>query len=241
MFDAEAAGSRTLALFPADRRKAAADDASAARLRLSELRLHRPRQWGDPLAGRPLVARPATRPVLGRTPAREPEANALGPNPARPGRLPADRTRQRVAAVSRVVRQERHGRSVGIGFRPGRGAQALCLPRLVARAQGRAVLASDGALARSLQRRFRRAALQSDQHLFRDQRLGSARGRQTSPRLQPRRAARLPATGDRPGGNRRRSAAGLRRPARQHRRQQDVADVSGQDRTAIWEGAAPSG
>jgi hypothetical protein len=46
VFDAEAGGSRTLALFPADRCQAAADDASVVRLRLSELRLHRPRQWG---------------------------------------------------------------------------------------------------------------------------------------------------------------------------------------------------
>src|SRR5277367_4213213 len=49
-----------------------------------------------------------------------------------------------------MVRQERHGRSAGGGFRLGRDAQALCLPRPVARPQGRAVLASDGALARSL-------------------------------------------------------------------------------------------
>jgi hypothetical protein len=46
VFDAEAGGSRTLALFSADRCKAAADDASAARLRLSGLRPHRPHQWG---------------------------------------------------------------------------------------------------------------------------------------------------------------------------------------------------
>ena len=38
--------SRTLALFPEDRCEAAADDASVVRLRLSEMRLHRPRQWG---------------------------------------------------------------------------------------------------------------------------------------------------------------------------------------------------
>src|SRR6202161_2943714 len=64
-----------------------------------------------------------------------------------------------------MVRQERHGRSAGGGFRLGRDAQALCLPRPVARPQGRAVLASDGALARSVQRQFRRAAVRSDQHL----------------------------------------------------------------------------
>src|SRR5580698_8666455 len=53
---------------------------------------------GRLLVGRPVVARAATRPVLGRAPAREPEANALGSGSASAGRLPTDRTRQRVAA-----------------------------------------------------------------------------------------------------------------------------------------------
>jgi hypothetical protein len=46
VFDTDAGGSRTLALFPEDRCDSVADDASVVRLRLSELRLHRPRQWG---------------------------------------------------------------------------------------------------------------------------------------------------------------------------------------------------
>ncbi len=47
VFDADAGGSRTLALFPEDRCEgASADDASLVRLRLSEMRLRRPRQWG---------------------------------------------------------------------------------------------------------------------------------------------------------------------------------------------------
>jgi hypothetical protein len=46
VFDVDAGRSRTLALFPEDRCEAAADDASAVRLCLSEMRLHRPRQWG---------------------------------------------------------------------------------------------------------------------------------------------------------------------------------------------------
>jgi len=45
VFDTDAGGPRTLALFPEDR-CAVADDASVVRLRLSELRLCRPRQWG---------------------------------------------------------------------------------------------------------------------------------------------------------------------------------------------------
>ena len=39
-------GPRTLSLFPEDRCEALADDASVLRLRLSELQLRRPRQWG---------------------------------------------------------------------------------------------------------------------------------------------------------------------------------------------------
>src|SRR5271168_317304 len=46
VFDAETGGSQTLALFPEDRCEAVADDSSVVRLRLSDLRLHRPRQWG---------------------------------------------------------------------------------------------------------------------------------------------------------------------------------------------------
>src|SRR6202043_2386898 len=56
---------------------------------------------GRLLVGGPVVARAATRPVLGGAPAREPEANALGSSSASAGRLPTDRTRQRVAAASR--------------------------------------------------------------------------------------------------------------------------------------------
>src|SRR5580658_10311360 len=94
---------------------------------------------GRLLVGGPVVARAATRPVLGGAPACEPEENALGSSSASAGRLPTDRTRQRVAAASRMVRQERHGRSAGGGFRLGRDARALCLPRPVARPHGRAV------------------------------------------------------------------------------------------------------
>jgi hypothetical protein len=46
VFDADAGSSRTLALFPENRCEVAADDASGVRLRISEMRLHRPRQWG---------------------------------------------------------------------------------------------------------------------------------------------------------------------------------------------------
>src|SRR5271165_6721095 len=46
VFDADAGGCQTLVLFADDRCEAVAADASVVRLRLAELRLHRPRQWG---------------------------------------------------------------------------------------------------------------------------------------------------------------------------------------------------
>jgi hypothetical protein len=53
VFDEDAGRARTLALFPEDRCEAAAGDASIVQIRLSEMRLHRPRQWGACwLAGR---------------------------------------------------------------------------------------------------------------------------------------------------------------------------------------------
>jgi Transposase DDE domain len=46
VFDEDAGRPRTLALFPEDRAEIAAGDESIVRLRLSEMRLQRPRQWG---------------------------------------------------------------------------------------------------------------------------------------------------------------------------------------------------
>jgi hypothetical protein len=46
VFDEDAGRSRTLALFSGDRREVAAGEACVVQLRLSEMRLERPRQWG---------------------------------------------------------------------------------------------------------------------------------------------------------------------------------------------------
>jgi len=46
VFDEDAGRARTLALFPEDRGEIIADDKSVVQVRLSEMRLHRPRQWG---------------------------------------------------------------------------------------------------------------------------------------------------------------------------------------------------
>src|SRR5580704_1201855 len=46
VFDEDAGRSRTLSLFPEDQCEASAGNAFVVHLRLSEMRLHRPRQWG---------------------------------------------------------------------------------------------------------------------------------------------------------------------------------------------------
>src|SRR5271154_4527935 len=46
VFAADAGSSRTLDLFPEDRCEVAVDAPSVVRVRISEIRLHRPRQWG---------------------------------------------------------------------------------------------------------------------------------------------------------------------------------------------------
>src|SRR6202790_5789713 len=51
VFDEDTGHSRTLALFPEDRCEVARSDASIVQLRLSEMQLHRPRQWGACLLG----------------------------------------------------------------------------------------------------------------------------------------------------------------------------------------------
>jgi hypothetical protein len=58
---------RTLALFPEDRCEAVAGDASVVRLRLSEMRLHRPRQWGACWLAGQLWRGASARSVLGRS------------------------------------------------------------------------------------------------------------------------------------------------------------------------------
>src|SRR5258708_14783716 len=68
VFDVDAGRARTLSLFPEDRCEAIVGDASVVQLRLSEMQLQRPRQWGacwlagqlwqGPQLGRVWAARP---------------------------------------------------------------------------------------------------------------------------------------------------------------------------------------
>src|ERR1700682_5753995 len=137
VFDEDAGRSRTLALFPEDRCEAVAGDASVVQLRLSEMQLRRPRQLG---------AGASARPVLGRSFAAEPKEDTVGSDSAGARQLSADRAGQRVAAASPMVRHQRDGRFAGSRLRIGGRAQALCLSRSAARAQGSVILASGRAL-----------------------------------------------------------------------------------------------
>src|SRR5271157_5878753 len=99
---------------------------------------------GRVLAGADVVGRVATRSVLGRASAGEPQGDALGSGTVRAGRLSPAGAGQRVAAASGMVRTDRAGRSAGRRLRAGRDPQALSLPRPAAGAQTSAVRSSDG-------------------------------------------------------------------------------------------------
>ena len=137
------------------------------RVRLSELRLRRPRQWGACWLALQLW--------------RELQLDRFWGERLAPSRKGTRWDQVLLVLVAyrliapgsewRLHREwfgrSRAGRSAGRGLRPGRDAQALCLSRSAAGAQAGAVRSSGGALARSVQRQLRRAALRSDQHLFR--------------------------------------------------------------------------
>src|SRR3981189_2461788 len=116
VFDEDAGHARTLALFPEDRCEAVVGDASVVQLRLSEMQLRRPRQMGRLLVGRAVVAGASARWVLGQSPAAKSEGNAVGSGSAGSRRLPADRSGERPATASRMVRQQRDGRCSRCSF-----------------------------------------------------------------------------------------------------------------------------
>ena len=102
---------RMLSLFPEDRCEGLLPDASIVRLRLNELRLCRPRQWGGCWLALSLWRELELDCFWGGTAAAEPQGYAVGPGAVAADDLPASGTRQRVAIASRMVRAQRHGRS----------------------------------------------------------------------------------------------------------------------------------
>jgi hypothetical protein len=108
VFDEDAGRPRTLALFPEDR-CTPAEGGDVIRLRLSEMRLCRPRQWGDCWLAGVAVARTASRSLLGQTPAGKPQRNALERRAASVGDVSAHRAGQRMAPASPVVPRQCDG------------------------------------------------------------------------------------------------------------------------------------
>src|SRR6476646_7062055 len=113
VLDDDAGHPRTMALFPEDRCTGLAPARSIVQLRLSDMRLCRPRQWGACwLAGQLWQALQLDRFWADRLPPSR-KGTRMGSGPAGIGIVPADRTGQRVEAASRLVRQGRHGRPAG--------------------------------------------------------------------------------------------------------------------------------
>ena len=157
---------RQVALFPAG--SMPVDDVDAIGVRLSELSLRRPRQWGACWLAlqlwQQLELDSFWRPRL--RPSREGTAVAEGAQDA--GGLPAHRPGLGMAAAPPVVRRQRDGRPAGLGLRAGREEHAVPLPGQAGRAQGRAVQVPGAPLGRTVRREVRRAAVRPDQHLLRD-------------------------------------------------------------------------
>jgi hypothetical protein len=100
VFDEDAGRPRTLALFPEDRCAAVAPDRSTVQLRLSEMRLCRPRQWGACWLTGQLWEELQTESLLVRAPAGQPQRHAVGSGFASARVVPADRAWQRVEVAS---------------------------------------------------------------------------------------------------------------------------------------------
>src|SRR5271163_625771 len=92
VFDEDAGRSRTLALFPEDRCEVAAGDACVVQTSCVRDAASAPAAMGHVLAGRAVVAGAGTRSVLGRSPAAEPQEDAVGSGSAGSRQLPADRS-----------------------------------------------------------------------------------------------------------------------------------------------------
>ncbi len=125
VLDDDAGHPRTLALFPDVRCAAVASDSSIFLLRLSDMRLCRPRHWGAGWLAGQLWRDMRLEQFWGRSACRRTARGyALGSGLHVLVSVSIDRARQRMEAAPRLVRQERHGRPVGGRLRSGGVAQA---------------------------------------------------------------------------------------------------------------------
>src|SRR5207249_11542344 len=107
------------------------------------------------------------RSVLGNALAGLARRDQLAAYPANFGVLSADRSGQRVAAASAMVRAERDWGSPRRGLFAGIEERAISLPGQGAATQERVVQPSAATLAGSVRRQLRGSPLRLDQHLFR--------------------------------------------------------------------------
>src|ERR1700756_4965147 len=127
---------RTLSLFPEDRGAGVLADTSIVHVKLSQLQLRRPRQWGACwlalMLWRELQLDQFWSKRLGSS-RKGTRWDQSGP--VRAGRLSLAGAGQRVATAPRVVSAQCPGRSAGRGCRAGRDPQAVPLSRPAAGAQ----------------------------------------------------------------------------------------------------------
>jgi hypothetical protein len=95
-----AAQPRTLSLFPEDRCAAALADASTVHVKLSQLQLRRPRQWGACWLALTLWRELQLDQFWSKAVGVEPQRDALGSGAVRAGRLPPAGAGQRMAPTS---------------------------------------------------------------------------------------------------------------------------------------------
>src|SRR5882724_2616488 len=240
---------RTLSLFAEDGCEGLLPDASIVRLRLNELRLCRPRQWGGCWLALSLW--------------RELELDRFWGGRLPPSRKSLPLRRQGARGGTGCCccwRATGCWRRAASGGCIANGLSAVPWPICSAKTSGWpkstsciAVTtggsntsrpcsiiwsgASGRALARPVQHQLRWAALRSDQHLFRG-RSAVCRKRQATPRLFARSPAGLRAGRHRLGGDPGGVAAGLRGAAWQHRGQHHLARLPGTDRAAVRQGEA---
>jgi len=164
-FDEGSQQHRQLALFPAGQGIPEHARGYGLQVRLDAMELSRPRQWGACWLSCHLYEQlELDRFWAERLPTRAREP--AGGISCRVCVLPADRSRQRMAIASTMVRTERDGGSSRRGLFAGFEDRAVSLPGQAAAAQGRAVQPPAATLA-GLRRPLRGSALRLDQHLFR--------------------------------------------------------------------------
>src|ERR1700761_2501464 len=233
---------RTLSLFPEDRCDGLLPDGSIVRLKLSQVRLRRPRQWGACWLALELWRELG----LDRFWAERLDRSRKGTRwdqvllvlVAYRLLAPGSEWRLHREWFERTGLADLLGEDAGPSTSSGgREPQALSLPRPAARAQSSGVHASDRTLARPVQRLIRRAALRLDQYLFRERPAVPGR-RQASLWPLARPPPRLRAGHHRAGGDPGGISARLRGAAGQHQGRHDAARFSRSYRAAIWQSAA---